>query len=153
MTLGIDPGTLFCGYALLEHSKRTTLRKFGVIKLKRKEPMQKRLRDLYLFFEDLITSYGVERMAIETPFYSRNVQVTMKLSYVRGILMLLCEEYDVELFEYAPTQVKQAITGWGSAPKTQVATALYQLFPMLKTLSHDDISDAIAVGLTCIWKK
>ena len=152
--LAIDPSTRHNGWALIEDAKSTVLKDYGCLTLSPNQSMQKRLHTIYAFFEGLITTRSVTRLAIETPFFLRNYSTFMKLSCVRGILYLLAEEYSLELSEYSPCEVKQAITGNGHAKKDQVANALYGIFPGLdkETISRDDITDAIAVGVTSVWR-
>ena len=150
--LAVDPSTRSCGYAVFNRSKQVTLIESDYLGLPAKMTLQERLYRIHRFFEDIITTHRVSVLAIETPFFHRNAQTAMKLAMVRGVLYTLSYEYSLSLYEYAPREVKQAVTGWGGAPKDQVATVLYQLFPQLKSVARDDVSDAIAVGLTCIWR-
>lgn len=154
MILGIDPSTLHNGWCIIKDAKSTVLKDYGCLTLSPNQAMPKRLHAIYAFFERLVTTHSVTRLAIETPFFLRNMSTFGKLSYVRGILYLLAEEYSLEIAEFAPCEVKQAITGNGQAKKDQVANALYSIFPALdkKTIKRDDTTDAIAVGVTSVWR-
>ncbi len=152
--LAIDPGTRYCGYAFLEENKgKTMLIEASVLKLKPTLPLAERIYSIYSFFHGKIEDCpGLTHLALETPFCGKNTQSFLKLGYVRGLLYLLSQQFDVKLLEYPPTVIKQAITSWGGAPKEQVATVIYKLFPTLTTGLRDDITDAIAIGLTALWK-
>lgn len=151
--LGIDPGTLSAGFAILDGERgATTLLQSGVIKLHRKKSIAQRVHQFHTQIEQIIIMNGITHIAIETPFFNKNMQSFIKLGYIRGSIYFLSEEYCLPLFEYAPTQIKQAITSWGHAPKGQVASVLYRLFPGLSTGLSNDITDAIAIGLTGLWK-
>ena len=151
--LAIDPGTLCAGYAILEKiGSKTVLLESGCLKLKRTDLLSQRIHTLYKFFEDKIVNNAITAIAIETPFFGRNAATFIKLGYVRGFTHVLAIEYACDLYEYAPTDVKKSVTKWGHAPKEQVATMVYSLFPALRTGLKTDVTDAIAIGLTCLWR-
>jgi len=95
----------------------------------------------------------VTHIALETPFLGRNAQNFLKLGYVRGILYLLASQEKLTLCEFAPTQVKQAVTGFGGAQKEQVSRVIHQLFPAIKAIDSLDVTDAIAVTLCGVWSQ
>ncbi len=151
--LGIDPGTQYLGFSLLTDPKKPKLLQYGCLKLNPKSSIPDRLEEIHTFFAAKILSDEVTHMAIETPFLGKNIQSFMKLCYVRGILYLLATQNDLVLYEYSPTEVKKAVCAFGGAPKDQVARVLWHMFKGLETNLRDDITDAIAVGLTGLWKK
>lgn len=83
----------------------------------------------------------------------KNAQNFLKLGYLRGIVYLLSDLHEINLHEYSPREVKQAVTGFGGASKEQVARILLQLFPGLQKPKREDVTDALAVGLCGLWRK
>lgn len=150
--LGIDPATLSTGFAVLEGSGSVvSLVESGCLSLHRTTPLSKRIHTIYLYFKKRLERGDITHIAIETPFYGKNLQTFIKLGYVRGIIYLLSEEFSIPMKEFSPAEVKYSITRYGTAPKTQVAAIIYGLFPALKTGLKNDITDAIAIGLTGLW--
>ena len=90
-------------------------------------------------------------MALETPFLGKNAQNFLKLGYLRGIVYLLADKNNIMLSEFTPTQVKQAVTGFGGASKDQVARMVLQLFPKIAAPDKLDVTDALAVTLCGLW--
>lgn len=153
--LGVDPGTLFVGYCVID--KGPTILESGVIKLKSNMLLSTRLGTIYQCFSSIIERYEVGIIALETPFLGKNPQVYLKLGYVRGLLYLLSHNYSCTLREYAPSEVKKSVVGVGSATKEELAIALCKIFPPLRNALkfgiRTDITDALAVGVTGLWKK
>lgn len=153
--LGIDPGTLSLGYCILYQGP--SILESGVLKLSKNECMQDRLNNIYHFLEGRILKYNVKIIAFETAFINKNPTVYLKLGYVRGILYLLAAQNRCCLKEYSPTEIKRAINGRGNSSKIEVSVALGKLFPQhrkqLQDAKQTDISDALAVGVTALWKK
>lgn len=90
-------------------------------------------------------------MSLETPFLGKNAQNFLKLGYLRGILYLLANQHKLEIHEFAPRQVKSALTGFGGASKEQVARVILRLFPKIEAPKRDDVTDALAITLCGIW--
>ncbi|MGE0010326.1 MAG: crossover junction endodeoxyribonuclease RuvC [Candidatus Babeliales bacterium] len=151
--LGIDPGLRYAGYGIAKKEQtKTFLLDYGCLNLPQKEPIPVRLKLLYDFFLVKIIEYKVTDLALETPFLGKNPQNFMKLGYVRGALYLLAIEHNLVLHEFAPREIKQAITGWGAAPKDQVARVILNLFPKMDAPKREDVTDALAVTLTGLWR-
>jgi crossover junction endodeoxyribonuclease RuvC len=151
--LGVDPGFSFTGYAVVaqEHNK-TYLIDFGYLKLPQSRSLKERVALFHDQLEHKIKTYQITHLAIETPFLGKNAQNFLKLGYLRGILYLLSHKNNLILSEFAPTQVKQSLTGFGAASKEQVARVLFQLFPSLIKPDKYDATDALAIGLCGLWQ-
>lgn len=151
--LGIDPGFQYAGYAVIKKEGRiTTSNDYGYLKLKPTLHLAKRTELFYQFFKDKIIAHQVTHLALETPFLGKNAQNFLKLGYLRGLLYLLSSQHNLELCEFSPREVKQAVTGFGGASKDQVARVIGQLFPRLEPQKKHDVTDALAVTLCGLWK-
>ena len=150
--LGIDPGTRFTGYAVLKkQSTRSFLVDHGCLRLGATKPLFERVGLFHDFFDEVIPKWGVPHCALETSFLGKNAQNFLKLGYLRGILYRLAHKYDLVLLEYAPREVKVAVTGYGGASKDQVERVVRRLFPAAK-FEKQDVSDALAVTVCGLWK-
>ena len=120
--IGIDPGTICCGYGIVEKGPRNTLVHVtsGEIKLNRKAPLQDRLKKVHGFLASNIEEYRPDHLCLEKIFYHKSIRSAMTLGSVRGIALLLAAEHELPLFEYNPTELKMALTGYGRAEKGQV---------------------------------
>lgn len=145
--MGIDPGTNLMGYAVIKiekNSPKTVV--MGVITLgKFKDPYQK-LSHIFERLTVLITQYKPNEMALEAPFYGTNVQSMLKLGRAQGVAMSAALAQKIDVFEYAPTRVKQAITGHGRASKEQVAAILQRILGT-EIPEKLDATDALSVAL------
>lgn len=146
--MGIDPGTNFTGYGVLEVEGRTVRAVvMGDIDLhKMKDPYEK-LRYIFQRTSALISEYGPAEVALESPFFGANVQSMLKLGRAQGVAMAAALNLDRPVFEYAPTRVKQAITGTGAASKEQVAAIVRRLLKIREEPKHLDDTDGMAVAL------
>ncbi len=151
--LGIDPGFSFTGYAVVfKEGNRTMLLDFGYLKLPQTKPLQERVALFHDALEQKIINLKITNLAIETPFLGKNAQNFLKLGYLRGILYFLAHKHSLVLHEFAPTQIKQSLTGFGGASKDQVARVLFQLFPTLSKPDKYDATDALAISLCGLWQ-
>ena len=150
--LGIDPGFRFAGFGILKkEGRQALLLDYGYLGMSPTENLITRVGMFHEFFEEKITSCGVTVIALETPFLGKNTQSFLKLGYLRGIVYLLAHKHSIELREFAPTEVKQSVTGYGSATKDQVARVILQLFPGMEVPKKEDVTDALAVTLCGLW--
>lgn len=151
--LGIDPGFSFTGFGILKTDRQKTyLLDYGYLRLPQKKHLSKRVGIFYTFFEKKIEYYNITDLALETPFLGKNAQNFLKLGYLRGILYLLANTYDIFLHEFSPREVKQAITGFGGAQKDQIARIILQLFPNIQAPKKADVTDALAITLCGLWR-
>jgi crossover junction endodeoxyribonuclease RuvC len=152
VVLGIDPGTRVAGFSVMYlQDRRPILLESGVLSMNGTLPLSQRVGMFYRFFDEKIRQHAITRIALETPFLGKNTQTFLKLGYLRGILYLLQDTYRLELHEFSPSEIKRAVTGYGSADKEQVARLLLRFFPALRMPEKLDITDAIAVGLCGVW--
>jgi crossover junction endodeoxyribonuclease RuvC len=144
--LGIDPGTIKCGYAIVEVKNKLTLLEAGIIKIKEKT-LQYQLAEL---IEGIDTIYkdDIDEVAIEDIFYAYNPKTVLKLAQFRGALSLRILQIHGNFAEYTPLQVKKAVTGNGKAKKEQVAFMVKKILGIRAEIKPLDITDAIAVAIT-----
>ncbi len=151
--LGIDPGFQYAGFGIIEkNGTQVIVKDYGYLRLDPKKTLIDRTGLFHQFFDAKIKEFGVTHLALETPFLGKNAQNFLKLGYLRGILYLLSATYKLEVYEFAPRQVKLSLTGFGGASKEQVATVIARLFPRLKSDQRHDVTDALAVTLCGIWQ-
>lgn len=150
--LGIDPGSLSCGFSIIKKDgSRIFLLEAAALTLTSGAPFPERLLIIHDFFQTKIQDYGVTDLALETPFLGKNAQNFLKLGYVRGILYLLVQRNKLGLHEFAPCQIKRALTGSGAADKELVSRMVMRLFPGFQQPSKLDVTDALAVALCSAW--
>jgi crossover junction endodeoxyribonuclease RuvC len=147
--IGIDPGTIVCGYGIVETDRKNAPVHVysGEIKLKQKAPLQERLKTVYESLRSTIEEYRPDHLCLEKIFYHKSIRSAMTLGSVRGIALLLAAEHNLPLFEYNSTELKMALTGYGRAEKKQVQE-MVKIVLGLKD-SHPkmslDCSDALAL--------
>lgn len=148
--IGIDPGTNVMGYGILGvKAKKPMLVALGVIKLDRFESHYLRLRRIYDRVLSLTEQYLPDEMAIEAPFFGKNVQSMLKLGRAQGVAMAAALSRDVPITEYEPSKIKMAITGTGAASKEQVREMLRRILSIpAESLDIElDATDALGAAL------
>lgn len=148
--IGIDPGTNVMGYGILGvKAKKPMLIALGVIKLDRFESHYLRLRRIYDRVLSLTEQYLPDEMAIEAPFFGKNVQSMLKLGRAQGVAMAAALSRDVPITEYEPSKIKMAITGTGAASKEQVREMLRRILSIpAESLDIElDATDALGAAL------
>lgn len=153
--IGIDPGTNVMGYGVLGiKGKKPEVIVMGVIELSKFESHYKRLHRIYERVSGLVAQYLPDEMAIEAPFYGKNVQSMLKLGRAQGVAMAAALVRDIPIAEYAPLSIKQAVTGRGSASKEQVAGMLKHILkiPEENMPRLLDATDALAAALTHFYE-
>ena len=148
--IGIDPGTNVMGYGVLRIVGNTPeLMTLGVIQLNKFESHYLRLRRIFERVLGLIEQYLPDEMAIEAPFFGKNVQSMLKLGRAQGVAMAAALSRDIPITEYEPRKIKMAITGNGAASKEQVQEMLVRILaiPRENLLPELDATDALAVAL------
>lgn len=147
--MGIDPGTNLLGYGLLKiEGKKVDMLAMGIIDLRRVADIYLKLGRIYERIQGIIDAYHPDELAIEAPFFGKNVQSMLKLGRAQGVSIAAAISRDIPIHEYAPLKIKQAITGSGAASKEQVAEMMRRMLhlspeQMLKQL---DATDALAAA-------
>ena len=146
--LGVDPGTNLCGYAIIEvRSGSLHMCTFGVFKLAHFEDHHQKLREIYLQLQEIIETWLPTALAIEAPFYGKNIQSMLKLGRAQGVAMAAAITMGLDITEYAPKKIKQSITGNGNASKEQVAAMLEHILKIKIDSPHLDATDALAAAV------
>lgn len=147
--LGLDPGTTVMGYGLiLCINNKLTLLQFGVIHLSKYKEHELKLKKIYDRIITLIDEFNPDEVALEAPFFGKNVQSMLKLGRAQGVAMAAALSRDIPIKEYAPKKIKQSVTGNGNASKEQVAAMLMQLLNFKEAPKLLDATDALAVAVT-----
>jgi crossover junction endodeoxyribonuclease RuvC len=152
--LGLDPGTNIMGYGLIMVQKpKVSLIQYGVIHLSKYEGHELKLRKIFERVTSLIDEYHPDEVALEAPFFGKNVQSMLKLGRAQGVAMAAALSRDIPIVEYAPKKVKQSVTGNGNASKEQVAKMLMMQFTIKELPKLLDSTDALAVALCHHYQK
>lgn len=148
--IGIDPGTNVMGYGILGvKDRKPSMIAMGVIQLSKFESHYLRLRRIYERVLGLVENYLPDEMAIEAPFFGKNVQSMLKLGRAQGVAMAAALSRDIPITEYEPRKIKMAITGNGAASKEQVKEMLRRILKLTDSnmLPQLDSTDALAAAL------
>lgn len=149
--LGIDPGTGIVGFGIIDiadHGKAQFL-DAGVIRTPANQPDSDRLFTIYEDLKQIIYEYNPQIMSVEKLFFARNVTTAMSVSQARGVVLLLGKQHNLELHEYTPLQIKQAVTGYGKAEKRQIQEMVRVILALESVPKPDDAADALAAAICC----
>ncbi len=149
--LGIDPGTGILGFGVIEidAKNKAHLVDAGVIRTPVKEDDAVRLLTIYEELIDIVTSTKPQIMSVEKLFFAQNVTTAMTVAQARGVVLLVGQQNGLELHEYTPLQIKQAITGYGRADKKQMQEMVRVILGLVEAPKPDDCADALAAALCC----
>lgn len=151
--LGIDPGTGRCGFGVVDKvGNRITAEDYGVIETFPDMPAAERLHIVYTGVRQLIETYRPDIMGVETLYFNRNITTAIAVAQARGVILLAGAEEKLPLFECTPLQVKQQVVGYGRAEKRQVIEMTMRLMAIKERIDPDDAADALAIGLTAIYR-
>jgi crossover junction endodeoxyribonuclease RuvC len=150
LVLGIDPGTARIGYGLVREHGDGTLEavSYGVITTPAHTPMPERLRQIYHEVTALIREHEPDSAAIETLYFGKNVTTAITVAQGRGVILLALAEAGLTIREYKPSEIKQAIAGYGNADKGQVQEMIRQLLTLESIPKPDDAADGLGVAIT-----
>ena len=146
--LGIDPGLAIVGWGIVEY-KNTRFRTvaYGSVQTPAGMKTEERLKLIYEGVCELIEKYHPDAMAIEELFFNTNVTTGIRVAEARGVILLAAQQAGLEIQEYTPLQVKQAVVGYGRAEKKQVITMVTMLLGLAKPPKPDDTADALAIAI------
>jgi crossover junction endodeoxyribonuclease RuvC len=146
--LGIDPGTTIMGYGLIDAStSELKVISLGVIDLRKMKDHYLKLSYIYDRTKMLVEQYSPDEVALEAPFFGKNVQSMLKLGRAQGVAMAAALSFKIPIYEYAPLKVKLSITGNGAASKEQVSGMLMKMFNIENEPSFFDATDGLAVAV------
>ncbi len=146
--LGIDPGTINCGYAIIEKDRSNIkLIEAGLIKIKTRV-LQEQILEMTEGLDLIFSKHEIDEVSIEDMFFAFNPKSVIKLAQFRGAISLKVLQVFGNFSEYTPLQVKKAVTGNGKATKEQVAFMVKRLLGIKKEIKPLDITDAIAIAIT-----
>lgn len=147
LILGVDPGSRHTGYGLIQaRGQKLSLVAQGRFSPPADWPLPRRLAHIHAGLSELIAGHKPGTMAVEDIFYGKNARSALKLGHVRGVILLAAAQAGLEIFEYAPRQVKNTVAGYGQAEKVQVAYMVAKLLNFDQPLAPD-AADALAVAI------
>lgn len=146
--LGIDPGIAIVGWGVVDYNngKFNTLG-YGAITTTPDHSVEERLESVYIELEGIIKRYKPDAMSVEELFWNTNQKTGIIVAEARGVILLCAKLNGVELFEYTPLQVKQAVTGYGRADKQQMMTLVTMHLGLASPPKPDDTADALALAM------
>jgi crossover junction endodeoxyribonuclease RuvC len=149
ITLGIDPGIATTGFGIIQEEQdgRLTVLNFGVIQTTSDLSQAERLVQLYKRVKELILLHHPEMGAVEKLFFERNVRTALSVGQARGVTLLAMAELNLQIGEYTPMEVKQAVVGYGGADKSQVQQMVKMILGLDVIPHPDDAADALAVAI------
>ena len=147
--IGIDPGTAIVGFGVIEKTgSKLQMLDGGVIRTSPDLNDSERLKIIYDELSEIIKQNKPEVMAVEKLFFAQNVTTAMSVSQARGVILLCGEQNSLPVFEYTPLQIKQAITGYGRAEKSQIQEMVRVILRLKEIPKPDDCADALACAIT-----
>ncbi|HET6622838.1 MAG TPA: crossover junction endodeoxyribonuclease RuvC [Candidatus Saccharimonadales bacterium] len=148
--IGIDPGTGILGFGVIEtlSSGKSKLIDAGVIRTPAHQADELRLETIYDELSGVIKQTKPEAMSVEKLFFARNVTTAMSVAQARGVVLLTGRQAGLDIAEYTPLQIKQAVTGYGQADKKQIQQMVKTILGLKTVPKPDDCADAIAAALT-----
>lgn len=147
IVLGVDPGTARLGWAVVDDDPELRPIDFGLITTQPTTAMPVRLRDIHLEISDLIDRFRPEVVVVEQLFFARNVTTALAVGQARGVVLLAAAQRDVGVAEYTPSEVKQAVVGYGKADKPQMQEMVRLILGLDQVPSPDDVADALALAV------
>ncbi|MDD6161045.1 MAG: crossover junction endodeoxyribonuclease RuvC [Oscillospiraceae bacterium] len=148
LILGIDPGYAIVGFGLVEsHGARQRMVACGAINTPAGVRLPARLLQIHTDLEELIGKFRPDALAIEELFFNQNVTTGIGVAQARGVILMTAEKMGLPIYEYNPSQVKQAVVGYGKAEKKQVMDMTKRILGLAAVPKPDDAADAVAIAL------
>ncbi|MDR0875901.1 MAG: crossover junction endodeoxyribonuclease RuvC [Clostridiales Family XIII bacterium] len=146
--LGVDPGYAILGWGVVEYrASRHRLMGYGTVETSKDLSMPERLKELYRGLTGVIAKYEPDVAAVEELFFNSNQKTAIKVGEARGAAVLACANAGLDVYEYTPLQIKQALTGYGRAEKKQIQEMVRQVLGLVKPPTPDDAADAVACAI------
>lgn len=146
--MGIDPGVAITGYGIVKYEgNKFSVIDYGAVTTEAKELLPKRLLILNSMLEELILKNKPDFVAVEELFFNKNIKTALTVGHGRGAALLSAARLGVEVFEYTPLQVKQAVAGYGRAEKSQVQQMVKIILNLPSVPKPDDVADALAIAI------
>ena len=154
--LGIDPGTGICGFGVIEIKENSAnmlrgaakMIDNGVISTPPKTPLPERLEDIYDSLHEIIKLNKPDVVSIEKLFFTKNITTGISVAEARGVVILVCKQHKLPIFEYTPNEIKKTMTGYGSADKKQMQEMVKLHLGLKDVPKPDDAADALAAAIT-----
>ena len=147
--LGIDPGIARLGWGIISFEKGNVKAvEYGCFETSAKLPEAERLKDLHSFLTKLINTHKPEVLSVEELFFAANAKTALTVGQARGVVILTASLFDLPVSSYTPLQVKQALTGYGRAEKSQIQLMVKTILKLNEIPKPDDAADALAIAIT-----
>lgn len=146
--LGIDPGIAIVGYGVVDkegNSYKTIA--YDAVTTRAHTPLPERLEKVYNGVNEIIKTYKPDAMSIEELFFNNNAKTALVVGQARGVIILAAMQNNIPVYEYTPLQVKQALTGYGRAGKTQIQQMMKSMLGLSEIPKPDDVADALAIAV------
>ena len=146
--LGIDPGFGRVGYGIIEYrNNKYRPVEYGCITTEAGEKLATRLKRIHEDLEEVISRYKIDAAAVESLFFNPNITTGIQVAEARGVILLTLENHNIDISEYTPLQVKQALIGYGRADKIQIKNMVKDMLKLEKMPKLDDTTDALAIAI------
>jgi crossover junction endodeoxyribonuclease RuvC len=147
--LGIDPGLSLTGWGVVlkENNEKLSLVEYGCIKTKPSLSLVERLKDIHLSLQEIINRHSPDEMAIEELFFAKEARTVAAVGQARGAILVAAARENLPVFEYNPRHIKKALTGYGSADKSQIQNMVKMLLALKQVPKPDDSADALAIAI------
>lgn len=146
--LGVDPGFGRLGYGIIEYrNNKYRAVEYGCITTPAKERLSLRLKKIDEDLKEILSRYKIDAAAVETLYFNTNITTGIQVAEARGVILCALENAGVEVNEYTPLQVKQALVGYGRADKKQVMAMVKEMLKLEKMPKLDDTTDALAIAI------
>ena len=146
--LGIDPGIAIGGYGVVDkEGNRYKTIAYDAVTTKAHTPLEDRLEKVYNGVCEIIKEYKPDAMSIEELFFNNNAKTALTVGQARGVIILAAVQNHIPVYEYTPLQVKQALTGYGRASKTQIQQMMKSMLGLTEVPKPDDVADALAIAV------
>jgi len=149
--LGLDPGIADTGYGVIsDDGGKISCLAYGSIKTSPKDDLITRLESLYCQLSGVIKEYKPEVAAVEELFFSKNVKTALTVGHARGVILLTLKQNNLKMYEFKPSQVKQAVACYGAADKKQIQKMVQILLKLKEIPQPDDAADALAIAMCAL---